>query len=211
MFLLAFFLIWVLNWELRLTKTHNNKCWNFSNIDNVLRVLSFLRFRPVPLWAGVSLHPAVHSLHHPLPSCPQCLRFSPSLSHFKSRVIKLFMDLNLHTVPSGKTQRSWFAVWLAVSPFRITIGWKIWGVPKNLGNSHDDGHWNFLIFFRLCWDQTSFTLEQPIFVISSCFWVEDRANQTEKNERWVLPLGTVVGVQKWLNACKYSSEKTKHK
>ena len=29
------------------------------------------------------------------------------------------------TVPSGKTQRSWFAVWLAVSPFRITIRWKI--------------------------------------------------------------------------------------
>ena len=35
------------------------------------------------------------------------------------------------TVPSGKTQRSWFAVWLAVSPFRITKGWKILGVPKN--------------------------------------------------------------------------------
>ena len=52
-------------------------------------------------------------------------------------------NLKTYTVPSGKTQRSWFAVWLAVSPFRITIGWKIWDVPKNLGNSHDDGYWNF--------------------------------------------------------------------
>ena len=29
---------------------------------------------------------------------------------------------------------------LAVTPFRIAIGGKIRVVPKNLGNSHDDGH-----------------------------------------------------------------------
>ena len=56
------------------------------------------------------------------------------------------------TVPSGKTQRSWFAVWLAVSPFRIMIGWKIWGVPKNLGNFLDDGHWNFPIWTQGSWE-----------------------------------------------------------
>ena len=57
----------------------------------------------------------------------------------------------LCTVPCSKTQRSFFSVWLAVSSFRITLGWKIWGVPKNLGNSHDDGHWNFPIWTKGSW------------------------------------------------------------
>ena len=32
------------------------------------------------------------------------------------------------------------------------IGWKIWGVPKNLGNSYDDGHWNFSIWTNGSWE-----------------------------------------------------------
>ena len=41
---------------------------------------------------------------------------------------------------------------LTVTPFRITIGWKTRVVPKNLGNSHDDGHWNFPIWTKGSWE-----------------------------------------------------------
>ena len=57
-----------------------------SHIFYVVWVPCVLCVWKPPIWADLSLHPVVHSLHHTLYWVPQCLIFSPSLSDFNKWV-----------------------------------------------------------------------------------------------------------------------------